>query len=86
MKTAIPNKINEAFKAAVAAIRQFGEPIEVWWQRGVDEPWDQDRHGAWSGDLADMKSLRAWVANHGCDGRTVVIYCRGESREVRLEA
>jgi hypothetical protein len=83
-------KINEAIKDAVAAVRRVGEHVEVWWQydrkTGLDEPWCQDKHGAWSGDLSDTKALRRWISKHGLDGRVVVIYCRGELREVCLAA
>jgi len=80
----IPDSLNEDLKDAVAAVRKFGEPIEVFWQSETDEPWDQDRHGNWQGDLASMKDLRRWIEKHGLDGRTVTIYCRGDDCEVVL--
>jgi hypothetical protein len=77
--------LNDELKDAVAAVRQHGEPIEVYWHEN-DEPWDQDLHGNWGGDLAGMKDLRRWLKKREPDNRTITIYCRGDSCDVKFES
>jgi hypothetical protein len=80
----IPRELNERLKDAGRAVKQPGEPIEVYWSDDADGPWDQDRHGAWGGNFGFMADLRGWLKKHGPDGRTVTIYCRGDYRDVVL--
>lgn len=84
----IPNHINEKLKEAVRSVRKRGEEVEVFWysKDGNDwgEPWDQDLHGAWFGDLVGIHTLREWIRKNGADTRSITIYCRGDDVEIRL--
>jgi hypothetical protein len=84
--------LNDRLKDAVAYVRKPGEPCEVFWHyvqndcSDFGEPWDQDRHGAWMGELVGMRDLRAWLKGRAPDGRAITIYCRGDDAEVLFDA
>lgn len=83
--------LNDELKDAIASVRKQGEPIEVFWhetdQTGfTGEPWDQDLHGNWQGDLVDMKTLRKWLKGRSPDGREITIYCRGDDCLVKFDS
>lgn len=78
----LSDKLNLEIKAAVAAVRQPRASVEVFWCDAG--PHDERLHGPWGGDLAGIADLRKWLAQHGCDGRQVTIYCDGDYRDVVL--
>lgn len=78
----ISDKLNSALKDAVAAMRQHGGPVEVYWDdKG---PHDSAQEG-WDGSLASIKDLRQWLSKNAPDNRTVTIYCMGDYRHVKLD-
>ena len=78
----ISEAMKESLRDAVAAVRQFGEPVEIYWHR--DEPYDETLHGSWSGNLESLKTLRKWLAKHEPDGRRICVYCRGDFKAIRF--
>jgi hypothetical protein len=81
----INEEMNEKLKDAIASVRQCGEPIEIYWDRESNSPFDEKLHGQWGGDLADTKYLRKWLAQHPPDGREITIYCRGDAQYIKFE-
>lgn len=75
-------EMNERLKDAVSGIRQFGEPIEIYWDRKTDSPFDEKIHGEWAGDLESTKTLRKWLAKNQPDGRRICVYCRGDYQAI----
>lgn len=76
---------HEDIKEAVADVRQFGEPIEIYWDGETDSPHDEALLGhGWMTDFGTLAELRKWIKKNPDDHRLVTIYCRGDFREVRL--
>lgn len=74
----IPDHIETKIKEATASVRLFGgQPTEIYWTEN-DEPWDQTLHGNWGGHMASLSDLRAWIRQHGADGRRVTFYRTNE--------
>jgi hypothetical protein len=65
---------------AAAAIRQHGEPVEVYWST-EGKPHSS---GSWSGELVGIDDLRRWMRSNIYGKQDICLYCAGEFIEVTI--